>query len=277
MKKSVNFGRGGYQGDVIEEAYKRFTTTSMPFWWQFREVLRASQEVSPNWKKVAGTPLSDDEQKQLIALSFLNYAVYTGIAEAMASLQQMKYSLGKTQPDGWRIFEVRRTWKATYSSLYSSLNALSNIVCVVIDNNSPFGDHPGKIWNYTPKKAIAVASRKKIRNIQAPLERCSKMLEIRDHLDHYWLIWVSIRQGRFLMDGDFEKGRVPLRQSEIKFSIDAEQLAISHLNKLVKDFNLIYRELSIDGGFLDQYLTAKGWIVDYTNYGPPHNGKRPKP
>jgi hypothetical protein len=278
MNGPIDFSKGGYQGDVVEETYKRFTATNMPFWWHFREVLKVNQEVSASWKKLDDSALSDDEQRELIALSLLNYAVYTGIAESIASFEQMKCSLAQNMPHAWRVFEVRRPWKAMYSSLYSALNALSNITCVVVGQKSAFGERPGIVWNFTPKNALDLVNGKGLNKIAEPLDRCRKRLEIRDHLDHYWVIWVAMEQGKFMMDGDFEKGRVPLRPgTEIKFTIDAQRLAHDHLVESAKDFNLVYQELAMAGGFLDQYLNAKGWKVDYSTYGPPHNGQRPRP
>jgi hypothetical protein len=45
---------------------------------------------------------------------------------------------------------------------------------------------------------------------------------------------------------------------------------------MAEDFNLIYREFAVASGFLEQFLAAKGWKIDYSDYGPPHNGQRPQ-
>ena len=91
MNASIDFTKGGYQGDAIEETFKPFSTHYMPFWWHFREVLRASDRVSFHWKKPDSTVLSDDEQRELVALSSLNRAVYRGMADALAFLEQMEH------------------------------------------------------------------------------------------------------------------------------------------------------------------------------------------
>jgi hypothetical protein len=246
----------------------------MPYWWYFREVLRASHSRSPHWKKSDDTPLSDDEQKELIALSLLNYAVYTGMAEAIASFEQMGSELSRTMPSDWRVIEVRRLWKAMYSSLYTSFNALCNIVCVVVGQGPPVRKKGGRPWNYSPKDAYKLV--KDIRELAEPLNRCRDRLEIRNHLDHYWTIWHSIVQGRFLLDENFEKGYVPVHpEAEVSAKVDAYKLAYEHIIEFAKDFNLIYYELAVEDGYLDHYLSAKGWKVDYSDYGPPHNGQRP--
>ena len=76
MDGPIDFTLGGYDGDVVEEAFAPFTKPTMPFWWQFREVLRANHMVSPHLKKTDGTDSTDDEQRQFVALSLLNYRVH---------------------------------------------------------------------------------------------------------------------------------------------------------------------------------------------------------
>jgi hypothetical protein len=276
MNPSIDFTRGGYKGDVVEETFKPFSASYMPFWWYFREVLRACDRASPHWKKSDGTDLSDDEQRELVALSLLNYAVYMGIAEAVASFEQMKGQLSRTMLPGWRLFEVRRLWKAMYSSLYTSFNALCNIICVVVGQKPPVKKKRGRAWNYTPTDALKLVNDRGIKELAEPLGRCKDGLEIRDHLDHYWTIWHNIIQGQFLLDENFKKGYVPLHpKTEVSLHLDAQKLAHKHIVESAKDFNLIYRELSVEDGFLDQYLSAKGWRIDYSDY-PPHNGQRPR-
>jgi hypothetical protein len=81
-----------------------------------------------------------------------------------------------------------------------------------------------------------------------------------------------------MIDKDFAKGRVPLRPAvEATPSVDALQLAQAHIESCSHDYDLVYHELAVSSGFLDQYLTAKGWKVVYSDYGPPHNGLRPQP
>jgi len=278
MGIEIDFTKGGYQGDVVEETFKPFTASYMPFWWHFHEVLRASDRASSRWKKSDGTALSDDEQRELVALSLLNYAVYTGMAEAIASFEQMGYELSRTTVPAWRLFEVRMLWKAMYSSLYTSFNALCNIVCVIVGQKSPFGEDPKRIWNYTPKQAYGLVNGRGIKELTEPISRCRDRLEIRDHLDHYWTIWHRIVQGQFLLDKNFKKGYVPLYpEDEVLTTVDAHKLALEHIVESAKDFNLIYREIAVKGGHLDQYLSSRKWMVDYSDYGPPHNKQRPLP
>jgi len=177
-----------------------------------------------------------------------------------------------------KLFLLRRSWKALYSSFYGSFNALANIVCVVVGVKSPFGERPSLIWNYTPAQAIKLVSGRGLGKLAEPMERCKQRLEIRDQLDHYWLIWHSITSAGFMIDKDFVKGRVPLQPSvEAIPSVDALQLAQKHIEGCSQDYDLVYHELSVSGGFLDQFFAAKGWKVIYADYGPPHNGKRPQP
>lgn len=277
MNGDIDFTKGIYKGDDIEEIFKPFSTKYMPFWWYFREVLRANLKASSWWQKSDGTALSDEEQKELVALSLLNYSVYTSMADAVAFLEQLHWELHRTTSAKWRVFEVRRAWKAMYSSLYTSFNALCNIVCVAVGHKSPFGAKPGFVWNYGPKQACDLVNRKGIKEIADPLGQCRVRLQIRDHLDHYWLIWHSLCRGEFLLDSAFEKGYLPIRPpAEAEVEVDALKLAKKHVVNSAKDFNSIYQELAIEGGHLDEYLSAKGWRIDYSDYGP-HNGRRPRP
>lgn len=278
MKLEIDFTRGGYRGDVVEETFKGFSAQHMPSWWHFREVLRASHAASPWWKKTDGTAISDNEQRELVALSLLHYAVYTGMAEAVAFLEQMGSELSRTTVPGWRLFEVRRVWKAMYSSLYTNFNALSNIVYVVVGQKPVLRKKAGKVWNYSPKDALNLVEGRELKDLLKPLRRCDDRLEIRHHLDHYWLIWHSIVRGKFLLDKNFKKGYVPIHpEAEVSAEIDAHQLAIEHVLGCATDSDQIYGELATKGGYLDQYVSAKGWKIDYSDYGPPHNGQRPLP
>jgi hypothetical protein len=274
----VDFSQGGYGGDITEETFALLTKPRMPFWWQFREVLRASPQTSDKWKHVDGSALAPNEHKELIALSLTNYHVYTGLAEAISFFEQMQFAIFRTTSAQERVFEVRRSWKAMYSSLYSSFTALSNIVCIVAIKKSAFGKDPSKgIQNYSPSNAIKYTEGNHDK-LAKPLRRINDRLEIRHHLAHYWTIWLQIVQGHFLIDKNFRKGYVSLvPPSKEEEMIDGAKLAKEHLFDSLDDYNVIYRELAIKGGFLDQYLKANGWIVDYSDFGPPHNRSRPLP
>lgn len=278
MKLKIDLTRGGYRGDVVEETFKPFSAQYMPSWWHFREVLRANHAASPWWKKTEGTAISDDEQRELVGLSLLNYAVYTGMAEAVAFLEQIGCELSRTTVPGWRLFEVRRVWKAMYSSLNTSFNALSNIVCIVAGQKPVLRKKAGTVWNYSPKDALNLVEGQGLKDLLDPLRRCKDRLQIREHLDHYWLIWHSIVRGKFLLDKNFEKGYAPIHpDAEVSADVDAYQLATEHVVGCATDFDLIYGELAIKGGYLDQYVSAKGWEIDYSDYGPPHSGQHPSP
>jgi hypothetical protein len=278
MSANIDLSKGGYQGDPIEEMFKPFTSAYMSYWWHFREVLRASHAASSNWKKSDGSALSDEEQKQLAALSLINYAVYTSIGEALSFLDQMAAALIAEMPSSNRIFQVRAAWKAAYSSLYTSFNALCNIVYVIVGHNSPFGNKPGRIWNATPADAYNLTNGRALKELYEPIGRCKGRLEIRDHLDHYWTIWVSISQGRFLFDENFSKGYVPIRpESDVAAKIDAIKRTEDDIVEMAKDFNLIYEKLAVANGYFDSYLQAKGWEIEYSDYGEPHKGQRPRP
>jgi hypothetical protein len=308
----IDFTKGGYQGDVVEQAFRPITTQHMPFWWHFREVLRASDRFSVHWRDSGGSVLPDSGQRELVGVSLLNYAVYTAFAEAISFLQDMRDKLGPPAPpaatsgsgflradgtmstgtasarlpdlgdravdsDGRLLFEVRRAWRAMYSSLYTSFNAVSNIVCVVI-GQKPLLKSAQPVWNYTPKNAVDLARGRGLRSVLDPLERCRTRMEIRDHLDHYWVIWHTIIGGSFMFDRDFAKGRLPVHpETEIFTETNAVQRASDDMEGMAEDFDVIYQQLAVRDGFLDQYLRSNGWQIDYSDYGPPHNGRRPSP
>lgn len=284
MSLFVDLTKGGYGGDWLEEANKDFTTPHMPFWWHFREVLRTSDQYNSKWIRTDGTNLSDDEQRELVALSLLNYAVHTSLIEARTFVAEMNNTLGTPLPDEKRIFEVRKQWKAFYSSLYTSFNALCNIVSVLVEQSSATRTKVDKKsgssypWNYTPSETLRLAKDKNLHALELPLVRCNDRLEIRSHLDHYWLIWADIDHNVFHMDEKFQKGYVPLRPDcEVETTVDGLRRTVDDLHGCADDFGLVYYELSVSGGFLDDYLSSKGWKVDYSDYGPPHNGQRPQP
>jgi len=274
MSGDIDFTQGGYNGGDDENFFKWFTIPHMEYWWYFREVLWASQFVAPYWQRVDGTMLSDEEQKELIAISMLNYAVQTGLVEALVSFDQMQAELHRIVSPT-RILEVRRLWKATYSSLYTGFNSLCNIVYVLVEQTSVWKKNtPNFVMNYTPNDAIKSVDGKHP-NLIEPLRRCNSRLEIRSHLDHYWTIWVNIQHGVFMMDENFKKGYLAIRPEDVSTKVDALQRTYEDIIEIAKDCNLVYRELAVLGGFLDQYLAAKGWLVDYTNY-QPHGGQRPR-
>lgn len=274
----IDFSKGGYQGDVIEEAFKDFTTIQIPYWWHFREVLRSSDRDSPYWQRNDGQPLAQEDKKALIVLSQLNYSVYVEIASALSFLEQTKQALILSLPSQQRIFEVRKLWKATYSCLYASFNALSNIIYILIKPAPPFKIRGGKLWNYTPLEALGLVNGRGLNSLHKVLGQCNDRLEIRNQLDHYWTIWQYISQGQFLIDENFKKGYVPLDPfAEVSIKTDAITLTNEHITENVADYNLIYQELSVSGGYLDHYLSTNGWKIEYTDYGPPHNGQRPLP
>lgn len=274
----IDFSKGGYQGDTVEEMFKGFTEIHMPHYWYFREVLRASHLPSVHWKNVTGTTLTPEDEKarDLVAISMMMYHVYTCLAEAISFYQALEHELGKLNSNGIRGFEVKKNWKASYSSLYTSVNSMSNLLIVVADDKPV--RRPNKknvVQNYTPKDAID-AFRQSIPLFTNIISDCRKRLDIRNHLDHYWTIWTGIGQGIFLLDKDFSKGYLVTSPPEAdQYEIDARSKLNEDIVNTAKDLDTLFLELSRPGGILDKYLDTKGIVIDYSDYGAPHNGERP--
>jgi hypothetical protein len=168
---------------------------------------------------------------------------------------------------------VKKNWKAAYSSLYSSYIAFCNMLVVVIGKRDILKN--GR--NYSAQNAKSVL--KQYSEMGNILENCSDHLKIRHHLDHFWLIWMSVEKGEFLIDSDFEKGYVRLGYPSKNYNnwLDGQVRLNEDIFGISKNFNALFIELSKVEGYLDQYLAFKGWEIQYTDYGPPHYGERPKP
>ena len=277
MTTDIDLTKGGYGGDVVEEMFKPFTAQYMEYYWHFREVLIPKQQKGDTqWRRLDGKPLTDDDWKPLIALSMTNYAVYTGMAEALGFYEQMTDELHRTTFEGWRVFEVRRAWKAMYSSLYSSFTALSNVICMVVGRKPVFKNVSGT-RNYDPGDANEIL--KPFPAMLAPFQDSQQRLEIRNQLDHYWLIWHKIVQGQFLIDSNFtQKAHLVIDpKKDAKVDLDAYQKAHDDLLACATNFNLIYKELAITDGHLDTYIEHNKWRIDYSDYGTPHDHERPLP
>lgn len=278
MQKMIDFSQGGYGGDAIEEMFKPFSREHIPFWWHFREVLRASHEAKLHWQNSNGSPLSNDECKELVAISLLNYQVYTCLMEALSFYEQLVHEVNRHNSPASRFFEVRKNWKAAYSSLYSSFTALCNLMMVVVCKQPIYDPQKDYRANYGPGKTIKFLHKAGHLRLHSIANSCQVLLEVRSHLDHYWVIWQHISQGSFLMDENFEKGYVVTNPSStVATSIDAVKRLREEVLAFASAYNEIYIALSEEHGFLDRYLAAKGWKVDYSDFGTPHNGERPKP
>lgn len=230
----VDFSKGGYQGDTIEEMFKGFTSKHFPYWWHFREVLRASVRAQIYWQDVDGNPLGEEEVKELVALSLMNYHVYTCLGEALSFYEDMLYELKKHNSPSSRIFEVRKNWKASYSSIYSSFNALCNLVVVAVGKAPVLKvNKRGEFMNYMPKSAIDLVRKNGKEDISDLLDECKKRLDIRNHLDYYWIIWHGISQGSFLLDKNFQKGYLVTNpKSEVEAIISAPERLYKDLKEL---------------------------------------------
>lgn len=283
MTRELDLNKGGYGGDDIEEEFKWFTSQHMEYWWHFREVLRpVLDKKEAYWKRIDGKPMSDADHKKLIAVGFLNYAVYTGIAEAFSFFHDLRSNVAQRS-----IFGTRRAWKSTYSSLYSSFNAFCNLVHVIICNKSPFGRDDNNPWN--PPTSTILKELQKV-NANAAInviEDCLNQLEIRNQLDHWWTIWIGFvedphtHQVKLRLDRNFQKkGYIliePDKELNLEHGFDLVQRTIDELTSCAQGFNRIYKEIAITGGHFDTYLGKNGWLIEYQDYGPPHNQQRPQP
>ncbi|MBZ0298690.1 MAG: hypothetical protein K8J31_03070 [Anaerolineae bacterium] len=282
MVRDIDLTRGGYGGDVIEEDFKWFTSQHMEYWWHFREVLYAADRKSTaRWKMIDGSLMSDDDHRTLIAVSLLNYAVYTGMAEAMSFFDDLRLNVSQGN-----LLYTRRAWKGLYSSLYGSFNAFCNLFFVVVFNESPFGADPVNPWNQTPTTVLKRVVKDQKTTVADVIKACQSRLIIRDHLDHWWAIWTGFIQDKqtgrigFRLDHNFKKGYILLEaEQEVDWNkaIDAVQRAIDDITGCADDFNRIYKEMAVTGGYLDTYLIDNGWEIDYSDYGSPHNRQRPTP
>lgn len=282
MPPDIDLTRGGYGGDDIEERFKPFTSQHMEYWWQFREVLVASdRKSSARWKMLDGSPMPDDDYRKLIAVSQLNYAVYTGIGEALSFHDDIQTAVQQND-----LFSAKRAWKSLYSSLYGSFNAFCNLAYVVICNASPFGSDPQNPRNPKTSKIKQDLTTAGATSVVTVIGRCDARLIIRHQLDHWWTIWTAFiadagtQQVSFRLDSAFSRGYIRVNpETEIDWtqSIDVLQRAIDDIKECADDFNSIYKEMARTGGALDTYLTDNCWYIDYSEFGEPHNGKRPLP
>ncbi len=270
----IDFSKGGYKGDEIEEMFEEFTKQHMPHYWYFREVLRANVQQSDWWKKKSGVPLTEEESKELIIISFLMYHIYTCLGESINFDQMIEDALLKSINNGTRIFEVKKNWKAAYSSLYTSLNAMANLSLILAGNKPIFDPSKNRPWNYTPNQAIEIFNKLSLNIFSNPIKYCLNRLEIRNHLDHFWTIWIKIDWGEFKFDRDFTKGHAPISQPQSW--IDAKSKLSEDIINTAKDLDSLFFELSRPNGSLDNYLDNKSIFIDYSDYGVPHNGQRPQ-
>lgn len=272
---TLDLQKGFYHGDVIEESFKHFTFSCMPHWWHFREIIYATPKESDHWKKDDGSRLPDDEQRNLVSLSLAHYAVYTGIAESVSFVKQVEHQLRQPQPD---VFEIRKAFKAAFSSLYSGFNAHSNVVYNVM---SPLvAGHVSK-WGALPSTVIKFLEKNGFNSLARNLKRCNNSLEMRHHLDHYWTLWIRIEasssgQGLLLLDKEFEKGYAPLREKRIHPETNGINYAYKHIITIANLFNSNYKFLSVRKGYFEKFLIARHIKVDYSGLGY-YKGKRPKP
>jgi hypothetical protein len=274
MLAPVDLTRGGYQGDEVEEEFKFFTSQKLSYWWHFREVLRSSDTRSDRWSRRDGTSLSDVEQREFLMLSLLNHAVYTSFAEAIVSGRHLAVQAADSSPT---IFHIRRHWKAAYSSLYTSFVPLCNLVAFLATSETPY-TASGKVnnlsWGQT-KDALTKAS-PPLGIFIDPLTRVHKRLELRSHLDHYWLIWLVCRPDGVFMDRDFEKGHLPLDRPT-EYGDNVVERLMEDIELTAADYDLVYQQLAVSEGTFDRFLERRGWRVRYEDYGTPHNGSRPAP
>lgn len=272
MPPDIDLTRGGYGGEVVEELYKPITSDHLEYWWQFREVLRASHLPHSRWKRIDGNPLTDPEKEELVALSLTNYAVMAGITEALSFKDQISTALTAEYADqDLRKFDIRKNWKALYSSLYSAVVATSNIIRIVCKQEAAVTP---RNWNLGQAKNYANAHEAQF--VQ-PLSDCEQRLEIRSHLDHYWTIWTKVKKGSFLFDSNFSKGYVPIDRTSMNYQVDGLQRANDDILACIDNINAIYKPIATVGGYLDDYLQQRQLAVDYTDFGFPHNGQRPRP
>ncbi len=270
MPPDIDFTKGGYGGDPIEEMFKPYTSQHLEYWWQFREVLIAAPDKhNPFWKRIDGNPLSDEEYRELIAVSLMNYAVYTGLGEALWFHMELKQFAPLRDE-----FAARRCWKALYSSLYSSFTALCYLVYVVVCQKTPFRrkKKSGELWSYGPGETVTAMKAKGKAVICDALEKSMDRLEIRNHLDHYWTIWNGFSNGTFTMDRNFEKGYIAVDPAnDVKTDVDAVKRADEDILYCTQQFDIVYKEMAKQGGHLDDYLKHRGWYVAHPS------GQRPTP
>lgn len=277
----INFSTG-YKGDIVEEYFKPFSSQYMEYWWHFREILQASDRFSAIWKTCGNNaPLSDEDQQQLIGISMLNYTVYLAVVEALTFYDDMNIELHRFLSP-FRGFIIRKLWKATYSSLYTAFNALSNIVHIVVYKQSVTKiNSKGEISTQTAGSIVNKLRGDADTNLQQLgdlLKKCQDNLEIRTQLDHFWTMWMRLQQGEFLIDKDYKKGQIIVYPDvEAQLKDDALKLTYNHIIELVTTFNEIYRDLASKGGYLDKYFDDRNWYVDYGNFGFYDEQRRPLP
>ncbi|MCA0456968.1 MAG: hypothetical protein LCI00_23555 [Chloroflexi bacterium] len=267
----IDFSKGGYKGGEDEEYFKWFTIPEMPYYWYFREILRASDKPSDNWQYQDGTKLSEEHQKELIALSLLNYAVHTGIAESLLFFDEILLEVNKEVTQN-RIMNTRRYWKAAYSSLYTSYNSICNILYVILNCGSFFfKSKSGDVVTYGLNKIKD--SKNAPPQIIDTLKRCNSYLKIRSQMDHYWTIPLDIQRNKFVMFSPFVKGDIVLNMSPSSSNgIDGREQLEKDIHGIAKELNSIYEQITTGNNYFDKYLGRKDWKIDYSNF-QPHYGR----
>jgi len=257
-----------FTGGLDEEIFKKFTANNLLHWWHFRALLRANLKSQDYWQDSERNRLPDSEQAELIALSLMNYHVHSGIFEASIFQNELELELAKLMNlDTLKMINLRRFWKAAYSSLYTSYNAVCNIIYVLVTGESVFGKNKNREnpWNYTPSKTKNLLERYDHNVLYKLVFDSEQYIEIRNHLDHFWTIWTGFKGERFVMDDNFRKGRIIVDpDKELSATIDVTYKLQQDIFGLVKNLDAIYEFITqpMDTNLLENYLLKKEVIQE---------------
>ena len=104
--------------------------------------------------------MPDADQRELVGLGLEHYHLYTASGEALTYHEELKNVISRNEFSAKKTFDVRRMWKAVYSSLYTSFTAMSIVVNYVAFQRSFFKKTTPHVMNWMPGNILDEARKR---------------------------------------------------------------------------------------------------------------------
>ncbi len=220
--------------DTLENLYQDIV--KLENYWPLRENIfnlhkeynRLVQEYDP--------VLFENFELEYISLLALVYATFSRLAGAHYQLGEVRSWQVKPLPKEHKECFIFETWECFYSDLNRAVNTVVNIIYGICYGYSTKGKGLSNLIKNIKEESVDY-----LQEILPHLEEMSEILQIRNHIEHYWRpIFFIDEKGEYLIPDNFVKGLLLSHQGSV-----ANEDLVNITEKAENDIKMIEKTIDI--------------------------------
>jgi hypothetical protein len=184
----------GYLGDTVEEYYKYIL--DFVEWWRFREITLAGISVE-KIERTDGNPITDEDQYKFSCFGRCNYSIYLSLIAAYEGKNKFREILNSVIEQGRKLPLLQDRLCTVYFNFGKALDNMGRLLCIIF-NRDNLSIEQYQMMDFGRFCRDFSQQNNQYHNLNCDINntQLKKIINIRNHLTHYWIFTYKYNQER---------------------------------------------------------------------------------